>query len=130
MQFVQGLASDNPSDYKAAAPTKTKWDNTGVGALLTTDFGDVSLSVGADVEMTGDEDLEGTDRNESMDFDAGANATVTLTPNTSLKSNFLHSSKSGAATDVEVVLSDKGGLVDKLSWLLPGGCLTSSVAVT
>jgi hypothetical protein len=106
LAFVQGLASDDD-----AAPAKN--DHTGIGAMLTTDFGDVSLSAGADVHM-GDDNPD-TPEDDSMDFDAGGSATVTLTEHTSLMSNFIHSSKSAAATDVEVMLSDKSGLVQDLS---------------
>ena len=121
LQFVQALASENPSDRTAANPDKTKWDDTGIAAKLTTNFGDVSLSAAADVVMTGDEDIQDTEINEAMSYDAGAGATVTLTPNTSLASNFLYSTSAAAATDVEVVLSDKSGLVENLSMGLTWG---------
>ena len=113
LAFVQGLANgDEPAgDY----------DNTGVGAKLTTDFGDVSLSVGADVNMTGEDDIADTDTNEAMDWEAGGNATVTLTPNTTLKSDFIVSSVGSVATDVKVNLSDKNGLVESLDMSLTWG---------
>ena len=113
LAFVQGLKNEDDANAEA--------DDTGVGAMLTTVFGEVSLSAGADVHMTGDEDLEDTDVNEAMDFDLGGNATVTLTEHTSLKSSFLHSTEPTAATDVEVVLSDKSGLVQDLSLDLTWG---------
>ena len=113
LAFVQGLKNEDDTDAIA--------DDTGVGAMLTTVFGEVSLSAGADVHMTGDDDLEGTNENEAMKFDMGGNAAVTLTELTSLKSSFLHSTNPLAATDVEVVLSDKSGLVQDLSMDLTWG---------
>jgi hypothetical protein len=111
-RFVQGLEhADDPDDQP------DDMDNdTGLGVTLKTDFGDVELTAGADIHMTGisdDPTTSGTD--ESMNWEAGGNATVTLTEHTSLKSNFIHSTKAAAATDVEVVLSDKSGLVEDLS---------------
>ena len=109
--FVQGFEASTDAD----AADDDADDDTGIGAKLTTDFGSVALSAGADVRMTGEDDDETTDTNEAMSFDAGGTATVTLTPNTSLVSKFIHSTNSAAATDVEVVLSDKSGLVEDLS---------------
>ena len=114
LSFVQAIPNDE--DAKPAMN-----DDTGIGVLLTTDFGDVELSAGADVHLTGDSDVATTDTNESMDWDAGGSATVALTGSTSLKSNFIYSSKADAATDVEVVLSDKNGLVQDLSLDLTWG---------
>ena len=89
-------------------------DDTGIGVKLTTVFGDISLSAGADIRMTGEEDVETTsEKNEAMLWEAGGTASVTLTEHTSLKSTFIHST-GAAATDVEVVLSDKSGLVENL----------------
>ena len=113
LAFVQGLKNEDDADANA--------DDTGVGVLLTTVFGEVSLSAGADVHMTGEDDLEDTNENEAMKFDIGGNAAVTLTELTSLKSTFLHSTNAAAATDVEVVLSDKSGLVQDLSMDLTWG---------
>ena len=109
--FVQGLEASTDVD----AADNDADDDTGIGAKLTTDFGSVALSAGADVRMTGEDDDETTVENEAMKFDAGGSATVTLTPNTSLVSSFIHSTNSAAATDVEVVLSDTSGLVEDLS---------------
>ena len=114
LSFVQGLPNDEDAD-----PAKN--DDTGVGAMLSTDFGSVALSAGTDIHMTGDSDDPTTEMNEAMDWDAGGSAAVTLTDSTSLKSNFIYSSKAAAATDVEVVLSDKSGLVEDLSLDLTWG---------
>jgi hypothetical protein len=116
LSFVQGLENAN-EPIEDSDPD----DDTGIGVKLTTDFGDVSLSAGADVLMTGENDIEGTDKNEAMEWEAGGNATVTLTENTSLKSGFIHSIKPSVATDVKVVLSDKSGLVEDLSLDLTWG---------
>ena len=51
--------------------------------------------------MTGDTDIP-IPSNEAMDWEAGANAKITLTPNTTLKSDFIFSSVGAVATDVEV----------------------------
>ena len=118
LAFVQGLETSEDADEVADDSD----DDTGVGVMLTTDFGTVSLSAGADVVITGIEDDDTTtETNEAMNWDAGGSATVTLTPNTSLKSSFIHSTLSKAATDVEVVLSDKSGLVEGLSLGLTWG---------
>ena len=111
LAFVQGLEASTDVDEA----DKDKDDDTGIGVKLTTDFGSVSLSAGADVVMTGEDDLADTVDNEAMEWEAGGSATVTLTPTTSLKSNFIHSTKDAAATDVEVILSDTSGLVQNLS---------------
>ena len=108
LALAQGLPNDEDAD-----PAMN--DDTGIGALLSTDFGDVALTAGADVHMTGDSDLPDTTVNEAMDWDAGGSATVTLTQQTSLTSTFIYSSKAAAATDVEVVMSDKSGLVQDLN---------------
>ena len=54
-------------------------------------------------------------------MEAGANAKVTLTPNTSLTSSFIFSSVEAVATDVEVKLADKSGLVESLDIALKWG---------
>ena len=111
VEFVQGLETSDDADEV----TDDTDDDTAVGVKLTTDFGTVALSAGADVVITGVEEDDDIPGNEAMKWDAGGSATVTLTPNTSLKSTFIHSTESAAATDVEVVLSDKSGLVEDLS---------------
>ena len=86
LAFVQGLENSNePVDDSDGD------DDTGIAVMLTTDFGDVSLSAGVDVLMTAEDDLANTAVNEAMKWEAGGNATVTLTEHTSLKSNFIHS---------------------------------------
>ena len=116
VSFAQGLKNNedttpNPDD-----------DNTGIGAKLTTTFGDIELSGGVDVEMTGDtDDPDTTDVNEQMDWDTGANAKVALTPNTKLMADFIFSSKQLVATDVEVELVDKNGLVESLDMSVKWG---------
>ena len=113
LSFVQGLANEDDVDINK--------DDTGIGALLTTTFGDIELSAGADVEMYGVIDNPDTPVNEAMDWEAGANAKVTLTPNTTLNSNFIFSSIKTVASDVEVELADKNGLVENLSMSLKWG---------
>ena len=71
--------------------------------------------------MTGESDDPDTTDNEQMDWEAGANAMVTLTPNTSLTADFIFSSEELVATDVEVELSDKSGLVESLDMSLKWG---------
>ena len=109
-KLVQGLEARADGE----AEDDDKDDDTGIGVKLTTVFGDISLSAGADILMTGEEDDETTsEKNEAMLWEAGGTASVTLTEHTSLKSTFIHST-GAAATDVEVVLSDKSGLVENL----------------
>ena len=99
---------------------KDKADDTGIGAKLTTTFGDIELSAGADVAMTGVTDDAET-ASEAMEWEAGVNAKITLTPNTSLTSDFIFSSVESVASDVEVELTDANGLVDSLSMSLKWG---------
>ena len=114
ISFVQGLPNEGDTD-----PDK---DDTGIGTKLTTTFGEIELSAGADIEMTGESDNpETSPKNEAMDWEAGANATVTLTPNTTLTSNFIFSTIDEVATDVEVELTDASGLVESLSMSLKWG---------
>ena len=113
LRVVQGLKDDDDRHNDA--------DDTGVGVKLKTDFGDVALEAGADIRITGEEDLPGDDINEAMDWEVGGSATVTLTPDTSLESNFIHSTNDLAATDLEVLLADTSGLVEDLSLSLRWG---------
>ena len=115
ISFVQGLVNEDD------VVDKDKADDTGIGAKLTTTFGDIELSAGADVAMTGVTDDADTTVNEAMDWEAGANAKITLTPNTSLTSDFIFSSVKSVASDVEVVLADANGLVESLSMSLKWG---------
>ena len=115
ISFAQGLKNNEdttPQDDD---------DDTGIGAKLTTTFGEIELSGGADIQMTGDSDDPDTEANEQMDWEAGASAMVALTPNTSLKSDFIFSSKVAVATDVAVELTDKSGLVESLDMSLKWG---------
>ena len=128
VSFAQGLKNDddqNLTDVDKDPATDgnpgADDDDTGIGVKLTTTFGDIELSGGADVQMTGESDKPDTETNEQMDWEAGANAKVTLTPNTSLTSDFIFSSKKLVATDVEVVLADKSGLVESLDISLKWG---------
>ena len=65
-----------------------------------------------------------------MDWEAGANAKFTLTPNTTLKSDFIFSSLGAVATDVEVNLADKNGLVESLDMSLKWGMFDISGGTT
>ena len=128
VSFAQGLKNDDDqnktavdSDTATAGNPGADDDDTGIGVKLTTTFGTIELSGGADVQMTGDSDDPDTEANEQMDWEAGANAKVTLTPNTSLTSAFIFSSVEAVATDVEVELVDKSGLVESLDIALKWG---------
>ena len=115
VSFVQGLKNNEDATPQADD------DDTGIGAKLTTTFGDIKISGGADVQMTGVSDDPDTEMNEQMDWEAGVNAEVTLTPNTSLTSDFITSTKEVVATDVAVELTDKSGLVESLALSLKWG---------
>ena len=115
MSFAQGLKNNEDTTIEDDD------DDTGIGAKLSTTFGDIELSAGVDVNMTGVADDPDIDGNQQMDWEAGANAMVTLTPNTTLKSDFIFSSVEQVATDVEVELSDKNGLVESLAMSLKWG---------
>ena len=123
VSFAQGLKNDDDQNLTDADKDNAGADDddTGIGVKLTTTFGDIELSGGADVQMTGDSDDPDTEANEQMDWEAGANAKVTLTPNTTLTSDFLFSSVEAVATDVEVELVDKSGLVESLDIALKWG---------
>jgi len=116
VSFAQGLKNNEDTTPNIDD------DNTGIGAKLTTTFGDIELSGGVDVEMTGDTDNpDTTDVNEQMDWETGANAKVALTPNTKLMADFIFSTKQLVATDVEVELVDKNGLVESLDMSVKWG---------
>lgn len=114
ISFAQGLESEEDANMEGA-------NDTGVAGKLTTTFGDIELSAGADVEMSGDSDDPDTTENEAMDWEGGASAKVSLTPNTSLESNFIFSSVPDVASDVEVKISDKAGLVEALDMSITWG---------
>ncbi len=113
LQVVQGLAAAQDMDAEA--------DDTGVAGKLTTTFGDVELSAGADLVMTGETNVAETPENEALNFEVGMNAGVMLTGNTSFSADYLYSSVQSVASDVEVVLEDKSGLVDRLTLGLTWG---------
>ena len=116
LQVVQGLAAAE-EDLTANATA----DDTGVGALLKTTFGDVTLSAGADMIMTGLANDAATAENESLQFEVGVGADMTLTENTMFGAKYIYSSVQAVASDVKVILSDKSGLVDRLSMGLTWG---------
>ena len=121
ISFVQGLENEKDADMGTDA-NDSNADDTGIAAKLTTTFGDIKLSAGADVEMTGESDNPDTSpENESMDWEAGGNAEVNLTPNTTLMADFIFSSVETVATDVQVKLADKSGLVESLEMGLTWG---------
>ena len=113
LQVVQGIGVEGDTDL-------TK-DDTGVAAKLSTKIGDVTLSAATDVVINGEEDKPGTDINESMDWEMGGSLGLTLTPNTKLTTDFIYSSKQSVASDVEVKLADKSGLVEDLKLNLAWG---------
>ena len=123
VSFAQGLKNDDDQNLTDADKDNAGADDddTGIGVKLTTTFGTIELSGGADVQMTGESDNPDTETNEQMNWEAGANAKVTLTPNTTLTADFIFSSKELVATDVEVELADKRGLVDSLDMSLKWG---------
>ena len=121
LQVVQGLKGEKDTTANA--------DDTGFAAELSTSFGEgraITLRGGADVVMTGDADnVETTDVNESMDFEFGAGADVTLVAmddnKTTLGADYIYSTKRDVASDVMVKLDDSGGLVDRLGMGLTWG---------
>jgi hypothetical protein len=111
LQVVQGIQVDEVGS-----------ENTGVAGKLTTNFGDVTLNVGADlIVKPGVEDDPDTVVNEGMDWETGGGAEVALTPNTMVSANFIYSSKTNVGSDVEVVLDDKSGLVEGLDLAVTWG---------
>ena len=116
LQVVQGLAAAEEDLTKNEAA-----DDTGVAGKLTTTFGEVELSAGADLIMTGEANVADTAEDESLDFEVGMTAGVMLTAETKFKADYLYSSVQSVASDVEVVLEDNSGLVDRLSLGLTWG---------
>lgn len=124
ISFAQGLKNNDDQNLTDADKNNAgdDDDDTGIGAKLTTTFGTIKLSGGVDVQLTGETDNPDTpDINEQMDWEAGGNAMVTLTPNTSLSADFISSTKDAVATDVAVELADKSGLVESLAMSLKWG---------
>ena len=125
LQVVQGLAAAEDAGKKTTA------DDTGVAVLLKTTFGEITLSGGADLVMTGDDDVETTPEDDSMYFEAGVGADMKLAEimdadgmvvsSTMFGAKYIYSSKQRVASDVEVTLKDTGGLVDRLSMGLTWG---------
>ena len=113
LQVVQGLAAAEDTDKKA--------DDTGVAGKLTTTFGEVELNAGADLVMTGEANDPAEPEDESLQFEVGMGADVTLTENTMFGAKYLYSSVQSVASDVEVVLKDDSGLVDRLAMGLTWG---------
>ena len=113
LQVVQGLKAREDTDPLA--------DDTGVAGKLTTTFGDIELNAGADLVMTNDNNDPVTPEDESMAYEVGVGADMTLTENTTFGAKYLYSSEQDVASDVEVVLADKSGLVDRLSMGLTWG---------
>ena len=125
LQVVQGIAGENDLQEK---DDKCVCDDTGFAAELSTSFGEgraIKLTGGADVRMTGDKDDAETEQNESMDFEFGAGANVTLVAmdanKTTLGANYIYSTVKDVASDVMVKLDDSGGLVDRLGMGLTWG---------
>ena len=131
LQVVQGLMGE--------ADTTMKNDDTGVAAELKTTFGVVELTAGADVNITNDEDMPGNPEDESMYFEVGLGAAVTLaevmdaegmvTASTKFGADYIYSSEQMVASDVKVTLEDTGGLVDRLSMGLTWGLFDISNGV-
>ena len=123
ISFAQGLKNNDDQNLTDADKDNAGADDddTGIGAKLTTTFGEIKISGGADVQLTGESDDPETEMNEQMDWEAGVNATVDLTPNTTLTSDFISSTKKAVATDVVVDLTDKSGLVESLDMSLKWG---------
>ena len=71
--------------------------------------------------MTGEANVADTAEDESLDFEVGMTAGVMLTAETKFKADYLYSSVQSVASDVEVVLEDNSGLVDRLSLGLTWG---------
>ena len=123
LQVVQGL--------KGEADTVTANDDTGVAGQLTTTFGVVELTAGADVRITNDENTDANPEDESMYFEVGLGADVTLaevkddegmvTASTTFGADYIYSSEQTVASDVKVTLDDTGGLVDRLGLGLTWG---------
>jgi hypothetical protein len=131
LQVVQGLKGD--------ADETADNDDTGVAAELKTTFGVVELTAGADVQITNDENDPESPEDESMYFEVGLGADVTLaevkddegmvTASTKFGADYIYSSAQMVASDVKVTLTDTGGLVDRLGMGLTWGLFDISNGV-
>lgn len=117
LQVVQGLKGKKDDAEKA--------DDTGVAGELTTEFGIVKLTAGADVHITNEENTTANPEDESMRFEVGIGADVKLTEmedsSTTFGAKYIYSSEQMVASDVKVTLDDTGGLVDRLGMGLTWG---------
>ena len=131
LQVVQGL--------KGEADTVMANDDTGVAGQLTTTFGVVELTAGADVRITNDANDGVSPEDESMYFEVGLGADVTLaevkdaegmvTASTKFGADYIYSSEQTVASDVEGVAQGyRRAWWIGSAWASPGDCSTSTTA--
>jgi hypothetical protein len=133
LKLVQGVAEDvdvDPDVILTAGEQKMVSDGklmvghskTGFSAQITTNIAaGVALSAGGDVVLTGKTNVVGTPEDESLEYDVGGSVDLELTDTTMGNAAFIYSSKQSVASDLEVGLSDNGGLVQNLNLGLTWG---------
>ena len=110
LQVVQTIKGDDSDPAKGT--------ETGFGAKITGDLGDLSLSAGADVVLTrATDDAAGT-----TDYELGAGLGFALSTGTKLDAEYVYATDKEVASDVYVSLKGDGmGLIENLSLGLSWG---------
>ena len=100
LQLVQTIKGDDSDPAKGT--------ETGFGAKITGDLGDLSLSAGADVVLTGATD----DEPAKTDYELGAGLGFALSTGTKLEANYIYATDKDVASDMFVELKDDGTMGD------------------
>ena len=109
LQVVQAIKGDDSDP--------TVGPVTGFAAKITANLGDLSLSAGGDIVLTG-----ATDTTEaSTDYELGAGLGFALTDTTTMDADYIYSTGKDVASDVEVSLKDTAGIIENLSLALSWG---------
>ena len=109
LQVVQAIKGDDSDP--------TVGPVTGFAAKITANLGDLSLSAGGDIVLTGATDTTPA----STDYELGAGLGFALTDTTTMDADYIYSTDKDVASDVEVSLKDTAGIIENLSLALSWG---------
>ena len=109
LQVVQTIKGDDSDP--------TVGPETGFAAKITGNLGDLSLSAGGDIVLTGATDTTAA----STDYELGAGLGFALTDTTTMDADYIYSTDKDVASDVEVSLKDTAGIIENLSLALSWG---------
>jgi opacity protein-like surface antigen len=109
LQVVQTIKGDDSDP--------TVGPETGFAAKITGNLGDLSLSAGGDIVLTGATDTTAA----STDYELGAGLGFALTDTTTMDADYIYSTDKDVASDVEVSLKDTAGIIENLSFALSWG---------